>query len=74
MNRWKGVAGTLGTALFLGGCIAPLDIDIDWDDDVHGSGRVVTEARVVGSFDAIDAHGAATVIVRRTGRRRRTGC
>jgi hypothetical protein len=59
--------GVLGAALALGGCFLPLDIDIDTGEHVRGSGRVVTEVRVVPAFYAIVAGGAIRVVVERTG-------
>lgn len=72
MNRWTGAVGALSFVLVMGGCVTPLSISIGGDVEVRGSGRVVTEARSVGAFDAVDAHGAATVVIRRTGRERVT--
>jgi hypothetical protein len=72
MNGWKGAAGALSAVLVMGGCITPLSIDIGGDEEIRGSGHVVTEARSVSGFDAIEARGAATVVIRRTGRERVT--
>ena len=66
-RRWSGI-GVLGAALALGGCVVPLDIDLDSDMHVRGSGRVVSEARFVPAFDAISASGGLHVVVERTGR------
>ncbi|HSG09264.1 MAG TPA: DUF2807 domain-containing protein [Longimicrobiales bacterium] len=65
-RRWSRM-GVLGAALGLGGCILPLDIDIDTGIHVRGSGRVVSEARFVDAFDAIVASGSIHVVVERTG-------
>jgi hypothetical protein len=65
-RRWSRF-GVLGAALALGGCVLPLDIDIDSDVHVRGSGRVVSEARFVPAFDAIAASGGLHVVVQRTG-------
>jgi hypothetical protein len=59
--------GVLGAALALGGCVLPVDIDIDTDSNVRGSGHVVTETRYVPAFDAVSASGGIRVVVERTG-------
>ncbi|HKJ02947.1 MAG TPA: DUF2807 domain-containing protein, partial [Longimicrobiales bacterium] len=65
-RRCSGI-GVVGAALALGGCVLPLDIDIDTGTHVRGSGRVVEEVRFVQAFDAIVASGAVRVVVERTG-------
>ena len=68
MNRWMRGLAAGGLALGVAGCVLPLNITIG-DDGTHvrGSGHVVTVSRHVGSFDAIVASGASTVVVERTG-------
>jgi hypothetical protein len=68
MRRWTGGLAAGGLALGIAGCVLPLNITIG-DDGAHvrGSGHVVTVSRHVGSFDAIVASGASTVVVARTG-------
>jgi hypothetical protein len=68
MRRRMGSLAAGGLAIGAAGCVLPLNITIG-DDGTHirGSGHVVTVSRNVGSFDAIVASGASTVVVERTG-------
>lgn len=70
MNGWTGMS--VGTVLLVAGCILPLDITVDGDGDgshgIRGSGRVVTENRVVAGFHGVLVSGVGRVVVERTGR------
>ncbi len=69
MKRWS---SAWVAAVLAGGCILPLDIHVDGDGDdsigIRGSGRVVTESRLVQGFTGVLASGAGRVIIERTGR------
>jgi len=69
MRTWMKVPGYAAAVLALGGCVLPLNINIedDWDVRVRGSGHVVSVSRSVPAFDAVHAEGAMTVVVDRTG-------
>lgn len=69
MKRWMKVPGFAVATLALGGCVLPLNINIDDGSDVRirGSGHLVTVSRSVSAFDAVSAAGAMTVVVERTG-------
>lgn len=60
----------MALALAAGGCVLPVDIDLDGGSEVWGSGRVVHEAWPLPPFDAIEVSGGVRVVVERTGRER----
>lgn len=68
MATWSRGLAVAGTVVALSGCVVPLNITLDDDVHVRGSGRVITVTRAVYDFYAIDASGVATVIVDRAGR------
>ncbi len=62
--------GAALAALFLAGCVVPLDIEIDGDghhDQIRGNGYVVSEFRAVHGYHTIVAGGAASVVVTKSG-------
>lgn len=67
MKTWMRGMGAVGVLVAATGCILPLDVDLH-DHDVVGNGRVVSAARSLPAFDAIEAGGALRVVVERTGR------
>lgn len=68
MRTWARGLGAAGALLAAAGCVVPLDIDIHDGFEVRGNGRVVSTARPVPAFDAVEASGGIRVVVERTGR------
>jgi hypothetical protein len=71
MTMWRRFA--MAGAVLSAGCVFPLDVDVDGGhpsdpDNIVGSGRLVSETRVVAGFDAIRTSGVARVVIERTGR------
>lgn len=72
------MAASLAMGLLAGGCVLPLDIEINGDEwsnhrlRIHGSGISATRTYAVEDFDRITTWGVGTVIVEQTGRERLT--
>ena len=67
MKTWTKWMGAAAVVLTLPACVLPLGV-LDEDVHVHGSGRLVTEARTVPPFDGVAASGALHVVVVQSGR------
>jgi len=67
MGRRSMTLAALAVALGTGGCVLPVDIDIDGGAYVRGSGRLVSSARSLPPYDAITVAGPVRVLVERTG-------
>ena len=68
-------AGVIGLAIVLGGCISPLGLRVDLDDDcdcddgshtIHGSGVLATESRAVQDFDKVVLSGIGKLVIEQT--------
>lgn len=63
--------GAWAVAMSLAGCLVGdivFDDDDVWhDDNIHGSGRLVSETRPVSNFDGVTASGVGTVIIEQRG-------
>ncbi len=66
MKKWMGGL-TAWVALAVSGCVLPLDIDIDGDHAIRGSGNLITVTRALPAFEAVSASGAAHIVIERTG-------
>jgi hypothetical protein len=66
----KGTAklfGGFAATVLISSCVVPVDIVIDDDGDIHGSGRVVTESRSIAAFDGVAVSAVGRLIVEQTG-------
>jgi len=66
MGRRPSMAAAVAVTLAMGGCVLPVDIDIDVAH-VRGSGHLASVARHLPPYDAIAVRGPVSVLVERTG-------
>jgi hypothetical protein len=70
------LAGVFGLAVMMAGCLSPLGLRIDLDDDcdcddgsrtIYGSGVLATETRSVHDFNAVALSGIGRLVIDQTG-------